>query len=142
RTNSVLGKFHRHVVAHRALGDHDHSCRSPLAHITDHAGGGSYEVSFRQHVKGALGMGQDLYVLVLLAVETKVGGRKAFVNFAVPPPENHIDFCLSGDVTTQKLVGQENHSAAIQRLDHLHSIGRRSKCRIPLSPLPTCSHSS
>ena len=66
---------------------------------------------------GALRMGQDLYVLVLLTVETKVGGRKAFVNFAVPPPENHVHLCLSGDVATQKLVGQENHSAALQRLD-------------------------
>ena len=82
--------------------------------MTDHAGGGSHEVRFRQHVRGALGMGQDLYVRVLLTVETKVGGRKAFVNFAMPRPENHLDFCLSGDVTTQKLVGQENHSAAIQ----------------------------
>ena len=69
-------------------------------------------------------MGQDLYVLVLLTVETKVGGRKTFVNFAVPCPENHVDVCLSGDVTTQKLVGQEYHPAAIQRLDHLYSIGR------------------
>ena len=133
-----IGMQHRDVVAHRALRQQHHPGRSLLRHEARHRRGRSGEVRFRDDLGRAFRMRENGDAGVVFANSPNVESSEELMDFAMALPAMIFTpvclamFCArysSGSMMTGRTPSDFTTRARCPRC---------SRCRILLSPRPTC----
>ena len=119
-----LRRLDRDVVAHRAFGHEQNLARLIVVHPFDHAAGRAGEIGFGDHVRRALGMGDDLHAWIGLAIGAKLLAGEALMHLAMALPGDDLDGGLGGDPLRQILVRDHDDAFGAEQLDHAHGVRR------------------
>ena len=103
-----------HVVAHRALGDHQDFFRPFLDYVVLHLCRRTDKVGNAEYVWRALRVRDDGQVVVAATVGLEFLGREALVHLAVALPGDDFDVGLLIHVGCQVLVRQEDDPVRAQ----------------------------